>query len=141
MVERFISPAPPPTPYQRELAEIMAEECAEITQRAMKLTRFGLEDIQGGPGSGYDNNVDRLSDEVGDLLEVLDWANGAGIIDLKRAIAHKPIKRAKLQRYLQNLPTEAELIAVRIHVAEQTTPGWFRRLKNRLKPLSNEQLP
>lgn len=99
--DRFVTPVPLPTPYQAEIAQCLAEECAEVTQRAMKLNRFGVLDVQSGQEL---NNRERLSDEVGDLLEVIDWAYGAGIIDLKRAIAHKPNKRVKLLKYLQHAP-------------------------------------
>ncbi len=119
--DRFVSPFPPPTPYQAEIADILCEECAEVIQRASKLKRFGCQDVQSGvnpdTGLAYSTNVERLSDEVGDLLEVIDWANGAGIIDLKRAIAHKPNKRAKMLKYLQYQPTEHELIAIRLHAS------------------------
>ena len=112
--DRFISPVALPTPYQAEIAGCLAEECAEVTQRAMKLFRFGCADVQANHAL---NNVERLSDEVGDLLEVLDWAYGAGIIDMKRAIAHKPSKRDKLLKYLQHQPTERELLALRLHAS------------------------
>lgn len=101
MADKFVTKVPLPTPYQREIAECLAEECAEVIQRVMKVKRFGIADVQ----SGHElSNIQRLSDEVGDLLEVLDWAEHAGIVDLHRAELQKPLKRAKLQQYLQMEP-------------------------------------
>jgi len=40
-MDKFVSPCPPPTAREREIAEIIIEECAEIQQRATKLLRFG----------------------------------------------------------------------------------------------------
>lgn len=51
-------------PDQYHLCKI-AEECAEVAQRALKAQQFGLGEIQ--PGQNLDN-LDRLMDEFHDLF-------------------------------------------------------------------------
>lgn len=96
--ERFISPAPPPSPHERELLEILIEECAEVQQRATKALRFGPTEVQ--PGQPL-TNVQRMSLEVGDLLEVIDMAVGAGLIDREAVLSGKLNKRRQLARFMQ----------------------------------------
>lgn len=68
MTDRFISPEPVPSPYENELLIILSEECNEVGQRAAKMQRFGINEIQ--PGQPHTNR-ERLSQEVGDLMGVL----------------------------------------------------------------------
>jgi Cu/Ag efflux pump CusA len=105
MIERFISPCNEPTPHQREVATILIEECAEvikecveIQQRATKLLRFGIAEVQ--IDQPHDNAY-RLGLEVGDLLEVLDLALAAGIFPAEAVAAGRHHKRAQLDRYMQ----------------------------------------
>ena len=51
------------------LLACLAEECAEVAQRAMKAQRFGLFEIQ--PDQEL-SNIKRLSQEVNDLLAVAE---------------------------------------------------------------------
>lgn len=74
----------------------------EAAQRASKIHRFGAEDIQGGSDSGYENNVQRLSVEFGQLLAMADMLAGLGLIDLTRAEREKPHKIAKVTKFLQH---------------------------------------
>jgi len=50
------------------LLTILAEECAEVAQRATKALRFGLEEVQEGQDL---TNAERLADELDDLLGVV----------------------------------------------------------------------
>lgn len=101
MTERFISPAPPPTPHERELTEILIEECAEVQQRATKLLRFGPVEIQ--PGQPF-NNACRLALEIGDLLEIIDRARLAGLILPGDIEIGRQKKREQLAKYMQTTP-------------------------------------
>lgn len=58
------------------LLTILAEECAEVAQRATKALRFGLQETE--PGQN-DNNATRLVGEYVDLLAVVEMLcdNGA----------------------------------------------------------------
>lgn len=104
--DRFVSPCPPPTAHQREVAEVLIEECAEVTQRATKLLRFGVEEVQ--PGQPH-SNAYRLGLEVGDLLESVDMATRAGLIPPEAVEAGRASKRRQLARFMQ---TTAALLAL-----------------------------
>jgi hypothetical protein len=97
-MERFVSPKPLPTPYERELLTILIEEAAEVQQRATKLLRFGRDEVQ--PGQDL-SNKDRLSIELGDFAAICQRAQVAGLID--RAVAENqiPVKDSKLDKFLQ----------------------------------------
>jgi hypothetical protein len=104
LTERFVSPCDPPTPEQREAAEVLIEECAEVQQRATKLLRFGIEEIQ--PGQPH-NNAYRLSLEVGDLLETIELALSAGILTHEGIEEGREHKRKQFSKYLQHPKEEA----------------------------------
>ena len=104
MAERFISPAPLPTPYQREITTILIEECAEVQQRATKLLRFGVSEIE---ANQHLSNSARLSAEVGDLLETIDLALKAGILNQAFIDQGRAHKREQLARYMQTDPDDA----------------------------------
>lgn len=48
------------------------EECAEVAQRASKAMRFGLLETQDGH---YSNNLERLEEELVDLLTCVEMLN------------------------------------------------------------------
>lgn len=56
------------TSAERELLEILAEECAEVVQRVTKILRFGK---RRNPWDGKDN-VDRLENELGDVVALVE---------------------------------------------------------------------
>ncbi len=96
--ENFVSPEPKPTPYQRELLEILIEECAEVQQRATKMLRFGVKEIQ--PGQPL-NNAERLAREFGDLILVSQLLEDIGLLPEDDIIAGMAHKEAQLAKYMQ----------------------------------------
>lgn len=54
---------------QQYLLTCLAEECAEVAQRATKAIRFGMDEVQ--PGQQL-TNFDRLQHELNDLMAVAD---------------------------------------------------------------------
>ena len=105
---RFVSPSPPPTSYERECAEILIEEtseiikeAAELQQRATKLLRFGVLEVQ--PGQS-DSNRRRLGLELGDLLETMSHAECAGIINPDDVAEGQFRKRRQLEKFMQHAP-------------------------------------
>ena len=92
-----------PSDYQAELLDILVEECAEVQQRVIKAKRFGLDEVQ--PEQPYDN-TERTSQEVGDLLAVIELCVNAGLIKLDIVEAQHPIKMAKLDKFMQYKYTE-----------------------------------
>jgi NTP pyrophosphatase (non-canonical NTP hydrolase) len=99
MTTKFTSYGKMPTEYESELYTILVEECAEVQQRVTKAMRFGLDEVE--PGQELDN-VARLSEEVGDLLAVIEMCDAQKIIDIDRVTAQRPKKLAKLAKYMQH---------------------------------------
>jgi NTP pyrophosphatase (non-canonical NTP hydrolase) len=98
-MEKFISPEPPPTPYENELLVIMNEELHEVGQRIAKMQRFGVNEIQ--PGQPF-TNKQRLSAELGDLMGVLRHVLEAGLVEDPTVIEYAQKKEAALAKYMQN---------------------------------------
>jgi hypothetical protein len=102
--KRYKSPAEPPTPVERELLEIVIEECAEVQQRATKALRFGPREVQ--PGQP-DDNVQRMSHEIGELLEIIDLAYGRRLVDEGHVRLGREHKRRQLDKYAQSISVDA----------------------------------
>ena len=103
MSKKFVSLAAPPTPYEREILEILIEECAEVQQRATKALRFGPDEVQ--PGQGY-NNKARLAHEVGDLLMVIERALDAKLMSPLDIQTGMDNKFDQLKRFMQTTAEE-----------------------------------
>ena len=73
----------------------LAEECAEVAQRATKALRFGLLEVQ--PGQPL-NNAERLVGELTDLYAVIDLLAKEGAISAE-TLDLEP-KRARIEKYL-----------------------------------------
>jgi len=99
--EKFVSPEPPPTPYEAELLVCLIEECAEVQQRATKALRFGVNEVQ--PGQALSNS-ERMSEELGDLLCVVTRLKEVGLVRQQVVDAAYGRKNVKLNRYLQHRP-------------------------------------
>lgn len=81
---------------EQYLLTLLAEECAEVSQRATKAIRFGLEDPK-GTQEGFSTNKQRLLWEINDLIAVIELLFGNDYVDesLKR------IKKEKIEKYTQ----------------------------------------
>ena len=82
------------TERQKEILLITQEECAEVTQAISKSFRFGLMEK-------YNNvsNQERLEEEVGDLVCMIELMKDSGIIDPEFVRAASIKKRNKLQQW------------------------------------------
>lgn len=103
MINRYISPVPLPTAFEAELLDILKEECMEVAQRAIKTTRFGVEETQSG--QEY-TNKQRLSREIGQLRYMIYLADWYGLIDEQEMNAGYFEKPRQLERYMQQEPPE-----------------------------------
>lgn len=82
------------TESEKQILLICQEECAEVTQAISKVFRFGIDAEYNGR-----TNYQRLTEEVGDLLCMIDLMVESGIINddaVHRAIT---TKRNKLQQW------------------------------------------
>lgn len=73
----------------------LAEECAEVAQRAAKAVRFGINEIQIGQDK---DNRERLEDEFADLIGVYETLFGELNTTLWTKVA---AKKEKIEKYLE----------------------------------------
>ena len=79
---------------QKEIMLIAQEECAEVVQAISKCFRFGPNDEYNGV-----TNKQRLEEEVGDLLCMIQLMMHQGVIDENNVNAASIQKRIKLERW------------------------------------------
>jgi hypothetical protein len=100
-MEKYKSPEVLPTPFESELLGILAEECSEVIQRAIKIQRFGLLEQQ--PGQPLTNR-ERFSEEIGQLFYMIEIADRFGLIDQLQCQVGLTNKLDALKKYMQNEP-------------------------------------
>ena len=87
------------TPYQDELLEILAEECAEVVQEKSKIFRFGL-DKESWHIKGK-THAECLEQELGDVLAMIDLLLYSGIGISKQGLdAAKEKKTEKVLNWM-----------------------------------------
>lgn len=79
---------------QEEIMLICQEECAEVTQAISKVFRFGIDGEHLGA-----TNRERLEEELGDLLCMIEMLTEEGIIDPNVVAKAAQAKRAKLAKW------------------------------------------
>ena len=75
---------------EKQILLICQEECAEVTQAISKVFRFGYDSVYNDR-----SNHQRLTEEVGDLLAMIDLMVESGIVDeasIQMASTQKKIK-------------------------------------------------
>ena len=75
----------------KEILLITQEECAEVTQAISKVFRFGFDSIHKGQ-----TNRERLEEEVGDLMCMIDLLIDNGVVSESAVMAAKNEKLEKL---------------------------------------------
>ena len=81
---------------QNEILDIMQEECGEVVQMISKCRRFGLDNQYGEQSS---TNRARLTEEVGDLMCMIQLMQEAGIVDIAEVMFAAGKKRVKLKEW------------------------------------------
>jgi NTP pyrophosphatase (non-canonical NTP hydrolase) len=61
---------------KKEVMLILQEECAEVTQAISKCLRFGIDGEYNGA-----TNRERLTEEIGDLIAMIELCYDTGIVD------------------------------------------------------------
>jgi NTP pyrophosphatase (non-canonical NTP hydrolase) len=82
------------TARQEEIMLICQEECAEVAQAISKVFRFGVDGEHLGA-----TNRERLEEEIGDLLCMIEMMTEEGIIDALVVARAAQAKRAKLAKW------------------------------------------
>jgi NTP pyrophosphatase (non-canonical NTP hydrolase) len=77
-----------------EILLITQEECAEVTQAISKVFRFGMEAEHNGA-----TNRERLEEEVGDLMCMIDLMIDSGMISESAVMTAKHEKMNKLMTW------------------------------------------
>jgi NTP pyrophosphatase (non-canonical NTP hydrolase) len=77
-----------------EIYDILIEECAEVIQVVSKVKRFG---IDSEIGVFDETNRDRLEQEIGDLLTMIDLLFVKGIINEENVFKAQQRKIEKLK--------------------------------------------
>jgi NTP pyrophosphatase (non-canonical NTP hydrolase) len=85
----------------KEIMLIAQEECAEVTQAISKVFRFGI----GGEHNGA-TNKQRLEEEVGDLLCMIEMMIENGVID-GNAVAQAGLKKKEKLAKWSNIKVAA----------------------------------
>lgn len=80
------------------LLMLLAEECSEVSQRVCKSLRFGNDETQNGQEM---SNKERLSEEVMDLLTIVDILQTKELIDISNFDNHRIKKEEKIEKYLK----------------------------------------
>lgn len=100
MNDRYQPNGKPLTDREREILIVLMEECAEVTQAASKLLRFGKENR---PDNGV-SNVDTLSKEVGDLRYMLTMVRDADLTIERIEIEQQQRKHDRMRWFMQSEP-------------------------------------
>lgn len=95
---------------EKYLFTLIQEECAEISQVASKIVRFGL--LETRPG-GELNNLERIKEEIVDLLGVVSFIEqklGVQLINNVPFIDDKILKKIdKIKKYMEYSRNRGEL--------------------------------
>jgi NTP pyrophosphatase (non-canonical NTP hydrolase) len=78
----------------KEVMLIAQEECAEVTQAISKVFRFGFDSVYDGR-----TNKDRLEEEIGDLVCMLQMMEERDLIDWTRVSLAASAKKTKLSTW------------------------------------------
>jgi NTP pyrophosphatase (non-canonical NTP hydrolase) len=79
---------------EREIMLIAQEECAEVTQAISKVFRFGMDAVH-----NERTNKERLEEEIGDLMCMLQMMSERGLIDWGIVSLAAGAKKLKLKTW------------------------------------------
>jgi NTP pyrophosphatase (non-canonical NTP hydrolase) len=81
---------------EREVMNILSEECAEVIQAISKCHRFGLDNYKPGKPK---TNREHLEEEIGDLLAMVDILLDMDVVDGATLQQAKIAKIEKLKKW------------------------------------------
>lgn len=81
---------------EREVMNILSEECAEVIQAISKCHRFGLDNFKPGKPK---TNCEHLEEEIGDLLAMIDILVDIQVVDTLSLELAKKAKIEKLKKW------------------------------------------
>ena len=84
---------------KEEVLTILAEECGELIQAAIKVIRFGADEC---PPNSEEPNKTQLEREMGDVLAMMRLADEEVGLDLDRIIGFADAKLVKVEKFMRN---------------------------------------
>ncbi len=81
---------------EKEVMDILQEECAEVIQAVSKVSRFGIDNVKPGKPK---TNREHLEEELGDLLAMVDIMLEQGIVSWGNLEVAKKAKIEKLKKW------------------------------------------
>lgn len=81
---------------EREVMNILSEECAEVVQAISKCHRFGIDNYKPGKPK---TNREHLEEEIGDLLAMVDILLEMGVVNSANLDQAKLAKIEKLKKW------------------------------------------
>ena len=87
---------------EKEVLDILQEECAEVIQAVSKVSRFGIDNYKPGKPK---TNREHMEEELGDLLAMVDIMLEQGIVSWDNLEVAKQAKIEKLKKW-SNIFTE-----------------------------------
>lgn len=91
-------------PQEKEVMDILQEECAEVIQAVSKISRFGLDNFKPGKPK---TNRQHLEEELGDMMAMIDILQRMEIVSWTNIEIAKiaKIEKLKLWSNIENLET------------------------------------
>ncbi len=86
----------------KEVMDILQEECAEVIQAVSKISRFGIDNLKPGKPK---TNREHLEEELGDMLAMIDIMLANSVVSRDNLETAKRAKIEKLKKWsnIQNL--------------------------------------
>ena len=81
---------------EKEVMDILQEECAEVIQAVSKVSRFGIDNYK--PGKPLTNR-EHLEEELGDVLAMVDIMLEQGLVSWGNLEVAKQAKIEKLKKW------------------------------------------
>jgi NTP pyrophosphatase (non-canonical NTP hydrolase) len=81
---------------EKEVMDILQEECAEVIQAVSKISRFGIDNYKPGKPK---TNREHLEEELGDMLAMIDIMLEKSVISLEHLEIAKKAKIEKLKQW------------------------------------------
>ena len=81
---------------EKEVMDILQEECAEVIQAVSKISRFGLDNLKPGKPK---TNREHLEEELGDLYEMIVILQELDIVSWTNIEKAAKAKREKLKQW------------------------------------------
>ena len=81
---------------EKEVLDILQEECAEVIQAVSKINRFGADNVKPGKPK---TNREHLEEELGDMLAMIDIMLELNLVDIDNLEIAKQAKIEKLKQW------------------------------------------